>query len=486
MGLFVLHGGEPDITLLLDKIPFQSGVCVPKDWKDPVFRWGTYADDPSEENRKLIVLNPLRSVIRTAHPHSRIETLRLNGIRSFDLDSNEIESSFAHLFIVAVFHLSALSLHASKHNGYLLLNGRDTRDHFQKLEEVTLPAKTFHAQRAIRQAIRSVYALGLDFAVVTIGVTPKGSTEVISVEPNPKLDHHLATKLSEQLIEYEREWKQESQRKSDVVLGADPEFVLQAPNGRIVPASQFFDPEGVVGSDAIMSRNGVQLRPLAELRPAPSTDPRQLTENLHQAMLQADKRINVSNIAWLAGGRPLPGLPLGGHIHFSGMWLSSFFLRILDNYMALPLSLLESGQSRMRRPRYGALGDFRRKQHGGFEYRTPVSWIGTPERALGVLSLAKVLANHYKQLDQFPLRHIDYLRQFYRGQPKIDIQLVKILWSQLENTPTYKQFREPLEQLKQDCMSQNQWNDQQDIRPFWFQHNMPVYRKERTSPKFMV
>lgn len=486
MSLFVLHGGEQDITFLLEKIPFQSGERVPKDWKGPIFRWGTYANDPSEENKMLRVLNPIRSVIRSANSHSRLETLRLNGIRSSDLDTNKTESKFSHLFVVAVFHLTVLSLHASQYNGYLLLNGQDKRDHYQKLEEVTLPAKTFHAQRAIRQSIRSVYALGLDFALVTIGVTPKGSTQVIAVDPCPNLTDHLSANLSVQLIEYEREWKQEDQRKTGVMLGADPEFVLQSPNGRIVPASQFFEPEGVVGSDAIMSHNGVQLRPLAELRPAPSKDPHQLTEYIRLAMLQANRKINQTELAWLAGGRPVPGLSLGGHIHFSGMWLSSFFLRVLDNYMALPLSLLESDQSRMRRPRYGALGDFRRKPHGGFEYRTPVSWIGTPERALGVLCLAKVLANHYKELDQFPLQHIDCLRQFYEGQTKIVVQVIKDLWSQLENTLTYKHFCEPLEKLKQDCISQNQWNDQQDIRPFWLQHIMPVYGKERTSPNFMV
>lgn len=38
---------------------------------------------------------------------------------------------------------------------------------------------------------------------------------------------------------------------------------------------------------------------------------------------------------------PQPGFPLGGHLHFSGVALNGALLRALDNYLALPLALLE-------------------------------------------------------------------------------------------------------------------------------------------------
>lgn len=100
---------------------------------------------------------------------------------------------------------------------------------------------------------------------------------------------------------------------------------------------------------------------------------------------------------------PQPGFPLGGHLHFSGVSLNGALLRALDNYLALPLALLEDKRATRRRPHYGNLGDFRRQSYGGFEYRTLPSFLISPQLAKGVIGMAFLIASQYPRLQRRPL-----------------------------------------------------------------------------------
>src|SRR5690606_772207 len=128
---------------------------------------------------------------------------------------------------------------------------------------------------------------------------------------------------------------------------------------------------GDVGCDRIWLR-GDSTRsklPIAELRPKPSHNPKELVTNLYRLLIKADNMIQHEGVQFLAGSTPLKGYPIGGHIHFSNVDINSFLLRALDNYLALPCVLIEDPKGLKRRPRYGHLGDYRLKPHGGFEYR---------------------------------------------------------------------------------------------------------------------
>jgi Phage phiEco32-like COOH.NH2 ligase-type 2 len=102
--------------------------------------------------------------------------------------------------------------------------------------------------------------------------------------------------------------------------------------------------------------------------------------------------------------------PLGGHLHFSGVSPDIGFLAVLDRFIAIPLNEVSNIQLRVERYYYGRLSSVEvGKSHGGFEYRSPPSWISTPDLAKGVLSIAWLLAqaqkhgriSHFQTWDDF-------------------------------------------------------------------------------------
>ncbi|MDD4586942.1 MAG: hypothetical protein PHC60_00915, partial [Heliobacteriaceae bacterium] len=206
------------------------------------------------------------------------------------------------------------------------------------------------------------------------------------------------------------------QRSVTVTIGSDPEFMLSLlPQKRMVPASRFFPRNGLVGCDNRRAFGASDDFPLAEVRPQPAPTPEAAVSELRQALKEASRLCPYTNIAWVAGSEPYPGYPIGGHIHFGGLKVSGQLIRALDQYVALPLLFLENPETARRRRRfYGLLGDFRLKPHG-FEYRTPGSWLTSPELAWVALSLAALVARHYKRLPRWDFQRLRLQEAFYGG-----------------------------------------------------------------------
>lgn len=347
-------------------------------------------------------------------------------------------------FRIPVFQLDALAVYARRMAppGSGVLMRRKERA-FRELPE----AERHHrASRAVRDAVRAVYTLGLDYGLVTLVSTADGDTLICEVDAEPDLAAPWAERLADAMNRFAAEdWPE----RPELLLGADPEFVLRGPDGRVVPASRFLERQGKVGCDAVILSGHRVILPLAELRPDPSPDAAGLVQGLRRTMRAAARKLpGGEELAWQAGGMPVKGLPLGGHIHFSGMPLASALLRALDNYCALPLLLLEGEGSHRRRPRYGRLGDCRRKCHGGFEYRPLPSWLASPELAAGVLALARTVALHWRELRQDPLQHPGLRQHYYRGEADPLRPAAAGLWAELESLAAYREQAGELAWLK--------------------------------------
>lgn len=323
-------------------------------------------------------------------------------------------------------------------------------------------------KRIERLAIKALYTVGLDHGAVRLEASGKSGCAVISIDPRPwKGMTDLSAMYRAGWEQLQTELDEERLRNAAPILGMDPEFLLvQMPESKIVPASRFLERTGVAGCDSV-TINGRRIYPVAELRPAPSSEPRELLAHLMRAFAAASRSISDHSLIWQAGGMPQRGLPLGGHIHFSGVTLNGELLRALDNYLALPLAVLQDPRGSGRRPRYGALGDFRLKSYGGFEYRTLPSFLVSPLVAKGVVALAGLIARGYHQLSQRPLAKAAIHTAFYEGNREVMQAHIPALLDDLTQMDDYNRYERYAAPLISQLRLGRTWDESRDIRKLW-------------------
>jgi hypothetical protein len=489
METFLLHAQEKEALELAGLIRIPSGSRLPDNWGGQmIIHWGAAHDEWPQKP----ALQPIKATLRAQVRSKREALLHLHGIKTVAIIKarglvKDERLAFTHKYKVAVFHLQTLVVYEKKET--LLLSEKALFEQRQLSTnsayiEVASDRASFHVRRASRVAVKAVYALGLDYGLVTIGVLPSGHTLVLDVDPVPKLNGKLAHLFAQAIDRYELALAKELRRKERVMLGSDPEFLLLSPQGNVVFADRFLTRDGEVGCDAIVLSGHRLILPLAELRPQPSTDPRELARNLLSSMQLAARAIPDESLAWLSGGMPVGGFPLGGHIHFSRCWLNGHLLRALDNYLALPLILIEGDTTCQRRPRYGFLGDFRKKSHGGLEYRTLPSWMQSPVITRGVFALASLIADNYWLLPRQPLQEPGIQVAYYSGDKQRLQATVAKLWKDLEQLKGYEVFATLLDRLRVRIETMEPWNEKADIRKAW--KIAPYHRKEAIEEQIML
>lgn len=391
------------------------------------------------------------------------QILNINGIQYNEL----VDDTISKVYKILVFERSILSIKQRVHGKVYSKSKYMEEDQCKKIAD---------------SAKRVIYLLGLDYGMVTIGVTGSKKVRIISVEDSPILKEFETRALFGELKKaIDTALKFGSK---EVKLGADPEFMLaNARNGHMIPASQFFPREGIVGCDSIRMPNRQQ-RPIAELRPKPDYSPLQLVANLDHALRVASKMAPYRNIKWLAGSRPFSGYSIGGHIHFSNIALNNHVLRALDTYVGLPLFLIENQVTAVkRRDKYGFLADYRAKEYGGFEYRTPGSWLVSPKIAAATLCLGKIVASNYLFLTRNCFISAEAQKAFYEGDQEILEILFKDLWSDILKLPMYGEYKEEL-QIIFDMVTNNiKWEEKEDIRKTWSIGILPRKKNDNSMPE---
>lgn len=321
-------------------------------------------------------------------------------------------------------------------------------------------------QKISELARRVAYLIGLDIAMVTIVLTAKRRYKVVDInsspEPRDKDFNRIMEKIKD-LAEREREL-----RDIEVKMGADPEFmILNSKTGKMISASEFFPRDGIVGCDNIRIPNRQQ-RPVAEVRPRPDFSPLVLAVNIRQALTSASRLAPYRNTRWIAGSQPVSGYSIGGHIHFSNIRLDGGLLRALDNYLGIPVFLLENPATAVKRRRkYGFIGDYRIKEHGGFEYRTLGSWLVSQKIATAVLCLAKIVANRYAEIPQNYLNTAEAQRAFYKGDQEFFRPMFNSIWANLEKLDLYQEYKEELQVIPEMIMNHVIWDEKSDFRKGW-------------------
>lgn len=415
----------------------------------------------------------------------QLNNLNIHGILTpYNKSTNKYKNlHYKRIYYFPVFQQEILKDYiVTKNNSDTWVNSSLFKDKEKvSLKEINRFYSKREERRVKRLAIRAVYALNLDYGIAKIGVTGGEKLWVLYVDSYPESNIRLAKLFEDAIKKFTVEWdKNIKSNNKNTLIGCDPEFILQRTDGKIVMANRYLPRNGEAGCDRVWLNHDRNQLPIAELRPNPEHEPRDLIINLYNCMLLCSKKITDKKLKWLAGSMPMENFPLGGHIHFSNIWLNSFVLRALDNYLAITIALFEDNKASSRKHLYGFLGGYRKKNYGGFEYRTLPSWLLSPTITKGVFALAKLIAENYLYLYQNPLADIKIQIAYYNGDKSILRLVQKRLWNEMEQLKDYEKYEKYLNPLKKLIDSNFVWDESTDIRKVWL---LPPYNKLNNSTK---
>lgn len=255
--------------------------------------------------------------------------------------------------------------------------------------------------------------------------------------------------------------------QSGLRFGADPEFVLVR-NKHPLNAAKYIPRHNWIGTDYLRLSVDKQIPALVELRPIAQSEVTQLYLEIRKLIKELDDYVVDDSIHFIAGSMPFPGLALGGHLHVSGILPEVDFVRVLDNYLALPLALCEEERDvKARRPRYGQLGDIRFQPHGGFEYRTCPSWLEHPDWTSGVLELFAFLTENYQHFHQRWLSDTRMVKAFYEANETLLFPVVQLIWEDLWQWRNHFSDFMVIERLFHRILSRMKWARSGDFRKNW-------------------
>lgn len=251
-----------------------------------------------------------------------------------------------------------------------------------------------------------------------------------------------------------------------VTMGADLEFTLIYHN-EVIPASDFFPIEGEVGCDGRQMERNCGEYALAEIRPKPADSPHEVFLNIKELLKEASDKVPYQDIEFRGGSRPYSGYPCGGHLHF-GTPLSLSLLRGLDQYLALPVALVEESYNARKRRKtgFGGLGRYRFKPHG-FEYRSLSSWIVEPDLALSILCLAKLILNHHHELPSDFIFDFTVQKAYYNSNKPVLKKIWKQIKSRLMSTSSYPLYQNELSILFNRIEEKRTCQESSDLRKNW-------------------
>lgn len=250
---------------------------------------------------------------------------------------------------------------------------------------------------------------------------------------------------------------------ANMTLGADPELVISYRN-TVVNASNF------VGSNSGCAEFGADGNGTTfELRPHYHEEPYGLVQNIRELLLKAVTKDNdLLKFDWNAGSFHL-GFPTGGHIHFGmpNMTQRDVFVNNLDQFLA-PIAVLledEAGAKKRREGSYGHYGDSRTQSHG-LEYRVLSSWLTSPHIAMGILSLAKVIA-HERFVKNLPSTSLVDSEDITKVRRTALFERFPLIWKKITQMELYPQYKTYIDWLKFLVEHEKSWFPKENMKNAW-------------------
>lgn len=473
MKYFLLHAGQKSAVRLSRRIPqlvLTTDLSAVGE-ADVVIRFG----HGSHADRGYWVINRFESLQNMKSRAGLLKSLHVSGVacpHQLAQSGAEMRVQLQRYYRIPIFNLLALACFRTEEKGVWLTH--KVHQVANSFEEVAMDLDE-QSRKACLLAVRAVHALGLEFGLVSIGVNHAGRLMVLDISVEPVLKGRLLDLYAAAITDYILRMNTvQIGRFRSLLMGADLEFMLKTRHGKIALASHFFPNSGKVGCDARSMQGNPAQKPLAELRPEPAATPEELCQHISVTLNEATDLLSRQFPTWLAGSAPFPHYPVGGHIHFSGVPFTGHLVNLLDLYVGLPIMLIEDPRTVIRRrPKYGFLGDVRHKPYGGFEYRTPGSFLVDPEIALGALALAYICVLHQATLPLLPFNTRGHVRAFYKGDRDFLLPLAQSVHKELALTATYPLYQEAIDGIFGMIENDEVWDESVDLRTAW---DIPVTR----------
>ncbi|OEH84794.1 hypothetical protein BHU72_08140 [Desulfuribacillus stibiiarsenatis] len=454
--------------------------------KQYLIQWGK--SEHNTNNPYLYTLNPTVGIENTNNRLRMFRILQLNnidipeivktGARPNGLSKYQINNiKTIRNYRIFVFQFQTLIIYRSNDN--LVWLSANTQQPLTKYYQVLEDANR-ETKKVARLAEKAVFSLGLDFGEVWIGIDSDKKRVVLNVDSAPILNLKRKKLYYEAIVQFIVNYTNDLNGTLPVI-GADAEFMLRR-KGKMVLASKYFPKNGKIGCDARTINRDQKKRPLAEIRPDPSTKPDIVLDNIYEIFNDAIRKVNVSSIEWVAGSMPFKGYTVGGHIHFSDVKLNTPMVRALDNYLAIPFSLIEDAEiAKKRRKKYGTLGDVRTQFHGGFEYRTLSSWILCPKITKAALHLSYFIVQNYTQLRKDLFLTYNNQQKFYATDRNLLKKYFIQTWEELEKIPGFINIYKNIKILRDMIDKDEIWNELGDFKNNWTSKEVMATNREARS-----
>ena len=179
---------------------------------------------------------------------------------------------------------------------------------------------------------------------------------------------------------------------SQITFGGDPEFLVEE-----IATGSFVGAEGVLKHPDLHSTIGVDgCSYTGEIRIPPQNSFLGIFKAMKDIIcVKLPQELNLQRYRITAGSGK--SIPTGGHIHFGGIGksASNAFLMNIAFFITRPLN--EVSNTSRRAGNYGNENDYEGKGWGGFEARSPLSWIVSPKITKGVYAVAEVIAKNGRE-----------------------------------------------------------------------------------------
>jgi len=280
--------------------------------------------------------------------------------------------------------------------------------------------------------------------------------------------------------------------KIKFLIGSDGEFLITTLKGQLVSAQDL-----LIGGDNEFGVDGNKIT--AEVRPAPSENPIEGVHNIHKILLRknnTDKRwLGFNLVSGSYKPKLLNDYPLGGHIHFGlkpDVIDPATACQCLDQYVGMASLLIEDKEEGMGRRaahkgKYGQASDFRTKEatYGGFEYRTPSSWLTSPHVAASILCLAKTVMNELINNKHFePNVYVN--KNDFKEIPQEKLRkLFPHMWNDVTHMELYQDFKPQLDFLYYLVKNKLTWFPGTPMKEAWGIVDLKSPVSERKNRMFL-